>query len=51
MSRSNKLVKNVDEDSWRKFVAFCKYKGVRVSDELKIALEAYVKRGFKKLIK
>ena len=31
---TNKLVKDIDEEIWRKFVAYCKIKGVRVGDEL-----------------
>jgi len=29
-----KSVENIDETLWRKFVAKCKIKGVRVGDEL-----------------
>ena len=51
MPRTNKLVKNIDDDAWRKFTAFCKFKNVKVADELKIALEEYVKKRFSKLLK
>ena len=30
---TNKLIKDIDEEIWRKFVAYCKIKGVKVGDE------------------
>jgi len=39
----DKLIKGMDEEIWRQFSGFCKMKGVKLSDELKRALEDYLK--------
>ena len=47
----NKLVKDIDEETWRKFVAFCKLKNVNVGKELNHVLNNYLKKNFDKLFK
>jgi len=39
----NKLVKNIDEDIWRKFIAYCVLNNVKVGDELNKVLDKYLK--------
>lgn len=39
--RASKLVKDVDEDTWRKFVAHCVIKNVKVGDELTRVLKQF----------
>lgn len=45
----HKLIKDIDEETWRKFVAFCKLKDVKVGDELNKILDDHIKKHFKKL--
>jgi len=47
----NKLVKDIDEETWRKFVAYCKLKNIKVGEELNNILENSLKKNLKKLIK
>jgi len=42
-------VRDLDKDVWRKFVAYCKLKNVKVGDELNKILEDYIKKHFKRL--
>ena len=44
---AHKLIKDVNEETWRKFVAYCKLKGVKVGDELNNILEGYLKKHFR----
>ena len=46
---ANKLIKDMDEDTWRKFVAYCKLKNVKVSEELKDIIKEHIKKNFEKL--
>ncbi len=39
----NKLVKNMDEEIWRKFTGYCKAKGKKVGEKLSKVLEEYLK--------
>lgn len=43
----HKLIKDIDEETWRKFVAYCKLKDVKVGDKLNKILEDYLKKNFK----
>jgi len=43
----NKIIKNMDDEIWRKFTGYCKIKGAAVSDELKQILEKYLKEKLK----
>tara|TARA_Y100000034_G_scaffold127742_1_gene181148 strand:- start:8362 stop:8499 length:138 start_codon:yes stop_codon:yes gene_type:complete len=40
---ANKLIKNVDEEIWRKFTGYCKAKGGKVGEKLSEILENYLK--------
>ena len=44
---SHKLVKNIDEEVWRKFTGFCKIKGVKVGKELKAVLKGYLEKNLR----
>ncbi len=48
---TNKLIKDIDEEVWRKFVAYCKIKGVKVGDELGKIVKKEVDKNLKNLIK
>ena len=43
----HKLVKDVNEKVWRKFVAYCILKDVKVGDELNIILEKFLRGKMK----
>ncbi len=45
--KSNKLVKDIDEKLWRKFVAYCVLNDIKVGDGLNKVLEKYLKGKFK----
>ena len=47
----NKLIKDMNEETWKKFVAFCKIKGVNISDELEFILKKNIKKNLSKLFK
>ncbi|MCH7850623.1 MAG: hypothetical protein IH845_03205 [Nanoarchaeota archaeon] len=47
----HKLIKDLDEELWRKFVAYCKLKGVKVNKELENILKENLDKNFKKLLK
>lgn len=46
---TNKLIKDMDEETWRKFVAYCKIKNVKVSEELNTVLIEHLKKNFSRL--
>ena len=43
----NKLVKDIDEEIWRKFTGYCKAKGERVGKKLNQILQEYLKDKIK----
>ena len=47
----SKLIKDLDEEIWRKFVAYCKIKNVKVGKELNKILNDYLKKHFNRLFK
>ncbi|MFH1642116.1 MAG: hypothetical protein ABIC04_04400 [Nanoarchaeota archaeon] len=47
---TSKLIKGIDEQVWRKFVAYCKIKGVNVGDELGIVLKEHNDKKLKNVI-
>jgi len=47
---TNKLIKDMDEETWRRFIAFCKLKNIKVSDQLKDLLEEFLEKNLYKLI-
>jgi len=44
---SNKLIKGVDEETWRRFTGYCKAKGEKVGIKLSEILELYIKDKLK----
>lgn len=48
---THKLIKDLDDELWRKFVAYCMLKGVKVSKELEEILKKYLDKNFKKFLK
>jgi len=47
----HKLIKDIDEETWRKFIAYCKLKNIKVGDELNKVLDEFLKKKLKKLLK
>ena len=45
----NKLIKDIDEETWRKFIAYCKLKDVKVGDELDKILKKHLEKNLSKL--
>jgi len=45
----HKLIKDINEETWRKFVAYCKLKGVTVAEELDEILKNHLKKELKRL--
>jgi len=50
-TKNNKLVKDVDEETWRKFIAYCKLKNITVGEELSEILNKFLKNKLKRLLK
>ena len=48
---SNKLIKDMDEEAWRRFVAFCKLKNIKVNEQLKEILEEFLEENLDNLLK
>ena len=48
---TNKLIKDMDETTWRRFIAFCKLKDIKVNDQLKEILEIFLKKNLNNLLK
>jgi len=48
---TNKLIKDIDEEIWRKFVAYCKIKNIKVGKEINHILVDYLKKNFDKLLR
>ena len=44
-------VRDLDKETWIKFVAYCKIKGVKVGDELDKILKDYLKKNFKIMLR
>ncbi len=44
-------VRNLNKETWNKFVAYCKLKGVNVGAELGEILEREMKKKFKELLR
>lgn len=43
----NKLIKDIDEETWRKFTGYCKAKGEKVGKKLTEILKDYLKDKIK----
>jgi len=48
---SNKLIKEMDEETWRRFVAFCKLKNINVNVQLKEVLDEFLEKNLGKMLK
>ena len=46
----HKLIKDLNDSIWRKFVAYCTLKGVKVNKEIEEILEEYLDKNFKKAL-
>ena len=46
---ANKLVKDIDEEIWRKFVAYCKLQNITVGNQLDQVLKEFLEKNFDKL--
>jgi hypothetical protein len=40
--KRNKIIKGMDDETWRRFTGYCKIKGKSVSEELRQILEKYL---------
>ncbi len=48
---SNKLIKDMDEHTWRRFIAFCKLKNIKVNAQLEEILEEFLEKNLDNLLK
>ena len=48
---ANKLIKDMDDQTWRRFVAFCKLKDIKVNNQIKEILEDFLKNNLKDILK
>ncbi|MBW2995825.1 hypothetical protein KY332_00835 [Candidatus Woesearchaeota archaeon] len=48
---TNKLIKDMDEETWRRFIAFCKLKNIKANDQLKEILEIFLEKNLNNLLK
>ena len=48
---TSKLIKDMDEETWRRFIAFCKLKDIKVSAQLKELLDEFLEKNLGKMIK
>ena len=46
---SNKLIKGINEEKWRKFVALLKIENKRVSEKVEEFIDNYLKKNMKRL--
>lgn len=49
-SKNHKLIKDVDEDTWRKFIAYCKLKDITVGEQINEVLGEFLKKRLKKML-
>ena len=47
---SNKLIKDMDEVTWRRFIAFCKLKNINVNRQLKEILDEFLETNLNNLL-
>ena len=45
---ANKLVENIDDDTWTKFAGFCKMKGLKVGEALNDIIKCYLDKELKR---
>ena len=46
----HKLVKDINEETWKKFIAYCKLKDVTVGKQLDEVLNKFLKTKLKRLL-
>ena len=51
VTKNHKLIKDVDEDTWRKFIVYCKLKDITVGEQINEVLDGFLKNKFKRLLK
>lgn len=47
---TNKLIKDMDEETWRRFIAYCKLKDIKVNEQLKDILDLFLEKELSKII-
>ena len=47
---THKLVKDLNDELWRRFIAYCALKGIKVNKELEDILKEHLDKNFKKLL-
>ena len=48
---THKLIKDMDEQLWRRFVAYCALKGTTVGKELSVLIQSHLKQKLKEAFK
>jgi len=48
---THKLVKDVNDETWRKFIAYCKLKNIKVGEQMEEILNDFLNKKLKKLLK
>jgi len=48
---THKLVKDINDETWRKFIAYCKLKNIRVGEQMEEILNDFLNKKLKKLLK
>ncbi len=48
---ANKLIKGIDEETWRRFIAYCKIKNTNAGDELNRILKDSLEKNFNKVLR
>ena len=49
--QNKNLIKEMDEETWRRFIAFCKIKNINVNEQLKEVLDEFLAKNLDKLLK
>lgn len=47
----DKIIKNMDDEVWRKFTSVCRAKGIQVNEAIKVMVESYTLKMYKEEIK
>lgn len=48
---THKLIKDIDEETWKKFIVYCKLKNIKAGDELNKILGDFIKKNLGGLLK
>jgi len=46
---ADKLIKGMNEQTWNKFVAYCKIKDVKIASELEIIINQHLNKNLKQM--